>query len=396
MQEIKLLSAAASCRDATEELTRLEIEKDFGDAEKIVWEEICRFYATDKEATHTERSILKERLKKRFPKEDHYEKFDMIVSNLRKVSIPNILDLVREVRLDNTSQELAVALVDGRHKKVDDLLPVYESLREGSLEDDAGHEVYEAPNYEELIKDDENAGKILVFPQQLNTVLGGGARRGNNIFLFARPEVGKTACAVTMTHGFLKQGLRVLYLGNEEPMKDIVPRIYAKMCNKEINWVFANARRAYEVSCDRGYLNLHFWQSPDGDIAELEKRVKAFKPDVILIDQLRNMRAPGDAEHVKYEILSIQLRKIGKTYNALTIALGQAGGEAEDKAILTMNDVYGSKTGIQGAYDVIIGAGATEQMKERGELIMNTCKNKLSGIHKPFKLRLDKTRSKVY
>jgi len=397
MQEIKLLSAAASSRDAARELHRFEIHKDLGDAENIVWEEICRFYTTDKNADHIEKSILKERLRAQFPKEDHYEKFDMIVSNLRKVSVPNILDLVREARLETTSRELAVALEDGKHKRVDDLIPVYQGLREGGV-DDAEEDVYKAPTHADLVVDKDKSEKILVFPKQLNTTLGGGAHRGNHIFLFARPEVGKTACALTMAYGFLKQKLNVLYLGNEEPKLDVIDRLKARICDKPIDWVRDNPQKTDEVCFARGYGGLIFWEPKEngGTIAELQRRMAVHKPDVVIVDQLRNMSAPGDSEHVKYETLATSIRGLGKQYEALTISLGQAGGEAEDQAILNMNHVYGSKTGIQGTADVIIGVGATYQMMERGELIMSPCKNKLSGNHKPFKLRMDKQKSKVY
>ena len=61
-----------------------------------------------------------------------------------------------------------------------------------------------------------------------------------------------------------------------------------------------------------------------------------------------------------------------------------------------MNDIYGSKTGIQGALDIQIGLGVDKQLEEEGIRIMSIVKNKRSGIHENFPCRLRKEISRVY
>lgn len=398
MLDQKILSAAASSRQAADELATLEIEKDLAEAPKVLLQEIMHFYEIDSTAERVEKPILLERLRSKFPKQDHFEQFAAILKNISHVSAPNVLELVRDLRLDTISQEIAVAFIDHKYSKVDTLLEKYNKLRSGT-QLDLEEGMHFAPSLEELAAEGNNESPILVFPKSLNDALGGNFIRGNHMFLFGRPETGKTAVSLTLCYGFLRHNHKVLYLANEEPHIQILKRLMARMNDKPYDWVKANPFEATAGAKKRGYLpeNMMLWQ-PDqgGSLAGLQKRAERFKPDVVIVDQLRNMEAPGDSEHTKYEHLGKKIRDLAKQYNFAAVTIGQAGAEAEDKAVLSMNDVYGSKTGLQGATDVMIGVGCTEEMKTRGEIVMTPVKNKLNGNHRPFKLRIDKSRSKIY
>ena len=396
MLDQKILSSAASSKRAWEELSTLEAFNDLGEASKVIWKEISTFYKKDPEAEHIDKTIIKERLKSKFPKQDHFEQFSAIVDTLTKISEINLVDLVRETRLDALAQEMAVNLVDHKYDKVDKQIESYEQLRVGTVADPESG-ILRAPTHEELLELRDRGDRIKVAPGALNNSLAGGPRWGNNIFLFARPEVGKTACAITMAYGFLVQGYTTLYMGNEEPAEDVLERIKSRCCNAPIGWVRDHPQEADARAIEKGYGNLVFWEPEmGGTILELEQKVDLVKPKVVIIDQMRNMQSAGEGEHQKYEALGKIIRDMAKKQKFVAICLGQAGAEAEDKAVLTQNDIYGSKTGVQGAFDTILGVGATYEMIERGELCITPVKNKIGSVHRPIKLRLDKQRSKVY
>jgi hypothetical protein len=70
-------------------------------------------------------------------------------------------------------------------------------------------------------------------------------------------------------------------------------------------------------------------------------------------------------------------RELAKTY-APVIAVSQAGGTAENKLWLTMDDVDSSKTAKQGEADWILGIGK-EQDNTSHMRFLNISKNKLLG-----------------
>jgi hypothetical protein len=70
-------------------------------------------------------------------------------------------------------------------------------------------------------------------------------------------------------------------------------------------------------------------------------------------------------------------RELAKTY-APVIAVSQAGGTAENKLWLTMDDVDSSKTAKQGEADFIIGIGK-ESDNTSNARYLNISKNKLIG-----------------
>ena len=51
-------------------------------------------------------------------------------------------------------------------------------------------------------------------------------------------------------------------------------------------------------------------------------------------------------------------------------------GVPKDKAVLDMDDSYGSRTGVPGCADVMFGIGTSTSLKERGMICIHLCKNK--------------------
>ena len=99
---------------------------------------------------------------------------------------------------------------------------------------------------------------------------------------------------------------------------------------------------------------------------------------MIIFDQIDKIKGFKN-ERYDLELKKIYqwAREIAKSY-APVIAVSQAGGTAEGKVWLTMDDVDSSKTSKQGEADCILGIGR-EQDNTSNMRFLNISKNKLIG-----------------
>jgi len=66
--------------------------------------------------------------------------------------------------------------------------------------------------------------------------------------IYGPPEIGKSALAVTIAGGFLKQGAPGLYIENEEPARDTVLRFASHLSDMDVQSVLARPDEAREIA----------------------------------------------------------------------------------------------------------------------------------------------------
>lgn len=294
----------------------------------------------------------------------------------------NVREAIREVRRERLSTRLAVALSARKpREEVDALISEWQ-------------ETFVAPEeekeltYEEALRSrNDTSARMVVYPLRLNKELGGGVLPGHHIILFARPEQGKTAAAITMAVGFAKKGHKVLYLGNEDPAADLMVRAITAITKKPRQEIDSETLNQ-ALKC--GLSNIRFVDISPGSLAEIEHHIRRFSPAVLVVDQLRNVHA-GKTENLtqRLDAAAQGIRALGKRYGLVPISITQAGDSARDKAILDDGDIDSSNTGIPAAADVLIGLGSTESLRADGARMMTVCKNKVAGTHNHFTVRLD-------
>lgn len=297
-------------------------------------------------------------------------------------STANVREAIREVRRERLGTRLAVALSARKgREEVDALISEWQ-------ETFAPVETEKELTYEDALRvDNDHSNRLTVYPLRLNKELGGGIKQGHHIILFARPEYGKTACALTMAVGFARKGHRVLYMTNEDQASDLMVRAISAFTKKPSTEATSEALIA---ALKAGLSNLRFQDIAPGSLSEIEGHVRRVKPAVLVVDQLRNITI-GKTENLTQRLDAVAqgIRAIGKRYGLVPISLTQAGDSARDKAILDDGDIDSSNTGIPAAASVLIGVGATPQMRAEGTLMFTLCKNKVAGTHNHFTVRLD-------
>jgi KaiC/GvpD/RAD55 family RecA-like ATPase len=325
--------------------------------------------------------------------------FRDVVAGLAKldVSAANVVADFVATRRESVGARLATALAAG--KPVAEVRPILDEYAEWMDKDDIDApetSVVQAVSVKDLVASRLSEGKLIkIAPHSLNDRLDGGLLRGHHMIVFARPEVGKSGFLVNSMAGFAKQGLKALYCGNEDPIEDIILRFICRTADMTKYEVLEDPERADGAARDAGYESVVFAQLAPGSPREIEALVLEHSPDVLLIDQLRNVEV-GEENFVRaLEKAAKAVRNIGKRHDCLVISVTQAGDSASYKSVLDMGDVDNSNTGIPAQADVLLGIGMSHEDEARGMRVFSLCKNKSSGNHDFWPVRFDAAKSMI-
>ena len=384
--ETLILAAVIEDKTAHDEFSRIGDHADFSPLAKAILAAVGRYRDLDPDCGRIDRVLLEERLLSELRNDKHVEPLRRAIRDIPEdVSVGNVREHIRAIHQGAVGQRLSLALANGAPgEEVAKLIREYEGSglgqSAGSLE---AASLVDCLDTSDLTEDKPDVQYIKLWPKSLNDRLDGGALRGHHVLLFARPETGKTLFSINLCAGFLAQKLNVLYVGNEEPAADIRDRIRGRLLHTSKS----NIRRDREGSAR---LLAKYSESAvalaEGNSFQNVRYLlgKGSKWDVLILDQIRNMRLKSDSRTSELEAAGIEARAIAKEFNVLVVSITQAGDSATNKVYLEMSDVDSSKTGIPASADLMVGIGADEAMKLNGLLGISLPKNKLSGIHDKF------------
>lgn len=327
----------------------------------------------------------------------HKDMFRTLCTTLGEfeVSTANVVEDLIETKKEVVSNKLANALLtkDG----VDELLLEYDKLcNTTSLEDEEKPEIRQGLSVEDLVATGFTEDNLItIMPESLNDRLEGGVKPGHHIVLFARPEMGKTMMTIEMMAGFLAQGLKVLYIGNEDPIDDINMRVVNRLSGMTKLEVLNQPGKADALAREAGYESLLLYSAAPGTPREITRLLEEHRPHVLVLDQLRNLNMSDDNYVLALEKAAKQARQWAKRYSCVVVSVTQAGDSADGKNTLDLGDVDFSNTGIPAQADVMVGLGASDQLKARSEICISLPKNKVSGRHEYFSVLAQPQLSKL-
>lgn len=384
MKEKHVLASAIKDRKAYESIKDHVDRDDLSEQGWIIWSGIAEFYQRDDGVEYADAAILSSIVERTVQADKHKEMFSRLVQSLAEfnTSPANVVDDLLATKREAVGQRLAQELLSGR--KPNGLLSEYERLAgtegfESKVESRVGLSVCD------LVAEKFNPeGLVQVWPESLNSRLDGGVKPGHHIVLFARPEMGKTMAVINMIAGFLDQDLRVLYVGNEDPLDDINMRVVNRLSGMDKYEVLQDPEKADLRVRERGYERLSLASLAPGTPAEIEALIASNSPHVLVIDQLRNIKMGTDNRVLELEQAATRAREWAKKHNIVVVSTTQAGDSASGKAVLDLGDVDFSNTGIPAQADLMVGLGATDKNAMRGEIVLSLPKNKVSGNHEWF------------
>lgn len=375
------------------------VPKKYSKEFQILSEKIGEYYERDKEVESVEPEILYHQIAESIRSEKHQQLFKDYIEAARTSDIPegNIRDLILKSKIQEKGDELAQSLVNGGNSER--LAEDYIALSRTQNLDDIttkGVEVVEEEDLEVLIAGEfDKANHLVLYPQDLNERLDGGVKGGHCIFIYGRPEAAKTATAITMACGFCRQQADGLYLGNEDRRKDLVLRFISNLSGMAKREIEKNPTKAIAVAEQEGLRRAKIIAMSPGTPQQIEALVARYRPKWVVVDQLRNLNVQNESRVNQLEAAATALRNIGKKYNCVMIGVTQAGDSGDNKAVLEMGDIDFSNTGIPAQADLLIGVGVTPALEADGKRWLNLPKNKLSGRHENFPVRIDTSLSRV-
>lgn len=395
MYDGKIIAACIEDGKAYNEIREHVSPDEFTPTGSFWWKQIQNWYARDPDARAIDLSLLRDRGEREAGR--NAEIVGEYLETLPEAPSPDnvaweLLELKRNIKY----RELAAAM-EAEYDR-EEVMRLTQEHYDLMVASGLNEEIEYADINSVDLRDPENL--VPLFPNQLNDRTGGGAERGTHIVVFARVEAGKTLFAVNMVAGWLRTGRRVLYLGNEEPVERIAGRIRSNLSGLNVEQQAAYPDVMWERCNRKGYQNLRMAQITPGTPEVVESYVKDFKPDCLVIDQLRNLHTSSGRSGTRAQALdrvASSIRQLTNTHQLVTLSLGQAnaGEHGKPRIWFEADDFDESRTGVPASADLMIALGFDHKLDAHNQRAVSVCKNKLSGDHEGFIVTIDKKRSIV-
>lgn len=385
MKENKVIACLLADRQAFENVAKYYDDTDFSDMGKIIWTEIKKYYERDDNAASCDSDAVLNRICRGHPKSA--EKFDKFFGALPEVSTANVLQDYLDTKLDSLGELAGGYLIAGEHKRAADTLAKYnqlvaEGLTESSNEQES--EVYIGAEADSFVEAFDTSKRIPLHPKEMNEQLKGGLIAGSHTLIYAPPETGKTAMAITQAFRIAYGGKRVLYCGNEEAANMYLMRMKSRFSGMTEEEIKDNPELADEKADANGWGNLIFAHMSPGNTDEVKKLALDHEVEVVILDQIHNLK---HSQYPKLEgtqlltALAYTMRMFFSKHKIAGISFTQADEKAIGKLHLGIKDVYYSNIGVQGQTDVMIGMGMNDDYQRLGRRVLNFTKNKIGGSH---------------
>jgi len=226
-----------------------------------------------------------------------------------------------------------------------------------------------------------------------------GLSGGASIAIAARPDKGKTSFISAVLTDFAPQvvsmygnGRPILWLNNEGSGKRIIPRIYQAALGKDLNEIIAlsNAGQLVQAYTDAigGIPDLIRVKDMHGaSLAQIEQVIEAQRPAVVVADMLGNFRlssaATGGNKADAVEQIWQEWRELMVRHDCIGLATVQISVEGGNMLYPPYSALKDSKTGIQGATDVILMMGSLDNPDAQAIRGLSSPKNKFAAPGKP-------------
>jgi hypothetical protein len=401
MIDTSILASCIADRNAYEKIKGIVDAKDFSPPVKFWFELVDGYYGRDKAASRTDTEILRELGRASIFNPKQREATEAVLNGLDlSVSIPNIVAVCLELRRRNLILELAANSGSGNDKKSNEIFDELANIwnRDEVIRSDIEY----AKEWEELDAVVGQANRISLGISSLDSRIGGGAFLGNHILIFGRTEIGKSCLTISLT-AHLSKTKRVLYVGNEDEINILKSRVATALLGRTTEQMAAIPNKAKRLLRELTQDRLTMVHMNPGSMSELEDLVEKHTPNVLVVDQIRNLGGSEDGLTRRMEANAIRLRSLLSKRRMLGISVTQGSdrsqGHDEDGPLyLTAGDVDSSRVGLPGQTDLQLGIGSNRDLMARGLRMISFAKNKLySGpkSREPLLLRFDTQRSLV-
>ena len=312
-------------------------------------------------------------------------------------SLANVKAVILLAKQQEVADKLSAALVtDLGSEKIDALVEELKELRsKNSLDDNQDDDILHNVDLFKLMEEEYDPTNVIeLYPRSLNDRLDAGAKKGHHVTLFGMSNIGKSAFSINLGCGTARQGKRVMHLINEDRGQDIYIRYVSNLSDMDKHSVRDNPYLANERAMAKGLGNVIVKDIKPGSPEEIKRLVEKYKPDVIIVDQLRNLIVKADSRVNQLERAATEMRNIAKQCGVLVVSVTQAGDSARDKLVLDGGDIDFSNVGIPAQADLLIGIGCNAEYEQQGLRMLTLIKNKIGAVEDHFPVKIVKALSR--
>lgn len=226
-----------------------------------------------------------------------------------------------------------------------------------------------------------------------------GLQGGASVALAARPDKGKTSLVSAIVTDLAPQAVElyggkrpILWLNNEGSGKRIIPRVYQGALGMNLNQIIELANKGLLESTYAKAIGgvpdlIRVKDMHGATLAQLEQVIEAMNPCVVVADMLSNFRLAGgggDANKATMiEEIWKEWREILVRQDAVGFGTVQVSVEGGNMLYPPYSALKDSKTGIQGATDIILMMGSLDNPDAQTIRGLSSPKNKFAMPGKP-------------
>lgn len=221
-----------------------------------------------------------------------------------------------------------------------------------------------------------------------------GMQGGASIAIAARPDKGKTSLIASIITDFAPQlpavfgeGRPILWLNNEGSGKRIIPRVYQAALQLDLNEIIKLSNCGelvprYTAAVGGTADIIRVKDMHGASLAQVEQVIESVRPSVVVFDMLANFRLSGQANGSNkadaVEQMWQEAREMAVRHDFISMATVQISAEGGNQLYPPYSALKDSKTGIQGATDVILMLGSLDNPDAQTIRGLSTPKNKFA------------------
>lgn len=220
-----------------------------------------------------------------------------------------------------------------------------------------------------------------------------GLRGGASIAVGARPDKGKTSLIADIITDFAPQiepvfgpGRPILWLNNEGSGKRIIPRVYQAALSLDLNQIIEKSNAGilipeYTAAVGGTPDIIRVKDVHGANLARIEQVIESMRPAVVVFDMLANVHLGGVSDGNKadqVERLWQHVRELAVQHDFIAISTVQISVEGGNCLYPSYSALKDSKTGIQGATDIILMLGSYDNPDAQCIRGLSTPKNKFA------------------
>ena len=318
-----------------------------------------------------------------------------LCENLRKpvdeASLRGILGQLHELDLSGRAGALIARYQGGEEINLAYELNKLSTLAVRSMAQSAPDDYIDTPIHELLSEISDDKGiklrRLALLRDNISGLLGGAS-----IAIGARPDKGKTSFIADMITDWAPQiaplfgpDRPILWLNNEGPGKRIIPRVYQAALHADLNEIIRLSNIGELVprytEAIGGTADLIRVKDMHGSsMAQIEQVIESMRPAVVIFDMLANFRLSGAVNGSNkadaVEQLWQETREMAVRHDFIAASTVQISAEGGNNLFPPYSALKDSKTGIQGATDLILMLGALDSPDAQQLRGLSTPKNK--------------------